>query len=690
MASSDTPATLCEFCRGINFDLLLPQTELHLPDATGAYFEYSKIDSFDNRYEVALEDGIVQKFLRQPDGILQRYDPASHDPGSLLIGSPAWTLKDVVSRSETCSLCKYIATVFANSVEWEASRLATNEFDQNDCYKIYLSIDTLGHVCDDSRGLPFEVSRWKHWTLRGLNFYCSNGNLRDRRKAHVLLEPLSSRRIPGEPDLLARYRPAVCNVSLFRSWLCMCTESHPACFLTANMDMQPLRLIDVTNMCLVTFNGPEKAENRYFALSYVWGDGPKDFALSRANMEDYCRPQGLPALPRTLSDAIVLTIKMEERYLWVDSLCIISDDPQDKATQIPAMTSIYGCAALTIVAAAGRDATHGLPGIRIPRPQTMKADLGFCHIVQPVYACRVADFPGTTYGRVPVDPLYCTKWASRAWTYQELLLSPRSLIFLDDQVVWNCRCSKWVEELNIDHPNMTFRWPWKTDRASDTSLTAENYSNLVSDSTKRELTFEGDIIDAFRGIMEAVPIKIFWGIPLLDFGRHLLWNLWNEKSDPHRNCKQKVPSWSWFAWKGQITMRAPSCLLTIYRWKQGQLQQIHAPLVASDLGTHQQTDRDLTHWVDPTDGVVKPDDIPEGVVLNENQLIFWGLVWEADGVLEMHDQVLVATRPWIHICTLVISRHKNVTHREGYRKWVMRDYGYPQEKHAVRRLIILE
>ncbi|KAF2830082.1 HET-domain-containing protein [Ophiobolus disseminans] len=143
----------------------------------------------------------------------------------------------------------------------------------------------------------------------------------------------------------------------------MCLEGHPKCPQTLVSASLPLWLIDVVNMCLVTVSKEERPNLKYLALSYVWGGGAKDFILTMGNLQDYCRPRGHPTMPQTITDAITLTRRLGERLLWVDSLCIISDAPEHKATQMPALTTIYGCALVTIIAASGQDAHYGLPGL---------------------------------------------------------------------------------------------------------------------------------------------------------------------------------------------------------------------------------------------------------------------------------------------------------------------------------------
>jgi hypothetical protein len=68
-------------------------------------------------------------------------------------------------------------------------------------------------------------------------------------------------------------------------------------------------------------------------------------------------------IPRTILDAMRLVESLGERYLWVDSLCIIQDDEVFKYEEVNDMASIYVNACVTIVAARGKDSNFGLRGV---------------------------------------------------------------------------------------------------------------------------------------------------------------------------------------------------------------------------------------------------------------------------------------------------------------------------------------
>ncbi|KAI4143281.1 MAG: hypothetical protein L6R39_004640 [Caloplaca ligustica] len=152
------------------------------------------------------------------------------------------------------------------------------------------------------------------------------------------------------------------NTNLIKQWMQSCSLQHDRCrvpVLELSRE-QTIRLIDVDECRVKSVTFGEK----YVALSYVWGASTKPF-LIHDTLPRCSSPGGLRDLiiPRTISDAIQLVKSIGERYLWVDSLCIVQDDEDDKKQQLSIMDSIYANAELVVVAAAGGNADIGLPGI---------------------------------------------------------------------------------------------------------------------------------------------------------------------------------------------------------------------------------------------------------------------------------------------------------------------------------------
>lgn len=156
-------------------------------------------------------------------------------------------------------------------------------------------------------------------------------------------------------------------------WLsaCMCDHGHncnPVWSQNARSeaiipDLEVLRLIDVASECIVERTSPCK----YLALSYVWGGGPV-FRLTTSNKNALMQPGALPRifwrLPKTIQDAIELVRALDQRYLWVDTLCLVQNDTLDLQKGVDVMGTIYERAIMTIIAASGSDSNAGLPGVR--------------------------------------------------------------------------------------------------------------------------------------------------------------------------------------------------------------------------------------------------------------------------------------------------------------------------------------
>jgi hypothetical protein len=151
-----------------------------------------------------------------------------------------------------------------------------------------------------------------------------------------------------------------------QQWLKRCQADHgDDCRhleTTRFVNVRPILLvIDVQDECLVHL----PLNYRYLALSYVWG-GVRQPQTLLENVEGFCKPGGLnaiaEALPKSIQDAIAFVKGLGERYLWVDTLCIIQDDPKTKQSTIDKMHIIYENAYLTLFAATGKDSNAGLAG----------------------------------------------------------------------------------------------------------------------------------------------------------------------------------------------------------------------------------------------------------------------------------------------------------------------------------------
>jgi hypothetical protein len=185
------------------------------------------------------------------------------------------------------------------------------------------------------------------------------------------------------------------------------------------------RLIDTEKMCIV----PADPSFESIALSYVWGKG-ESLKLINANFDELAKENSLSKfadqIPQTIKDAMFLVTRLLDRYLWVDALCIIQDNSDDKWSQISSMDRIYGSSVLTIAATYGEGAEAGLPGVR---PGTRSMIQG----IETVQGIRLANRPWSFDKSVEES-----KWNTRAWTFQERILTKRILYITPQQIFFKC------------------------------------------------------------------------------------------------------------------------------------------------------------------------------------------------------------------------------------------------------------
>jgi hypothetical protein len=157
------------------------------------------------------------------------------------------------------------------------------------------------------------------------------------------------------------------SFEIARYWIKECLESHEYC-PKATEAVLPTRVLDVSLFDSTgdtrLFRG-DGVRAPYTALSYCWGV-PQPASTISVFLESYQKRIPLLSLPRTVQDAIFTTRQLGLQYLWVDSLCIVQDSTDDKASEIANMGEIFRNATITILAARAKTCNEGFLQDRQP------------------------------------------------------------------------------------------------------------------------------------------------------------------------------------------------------------------------------------------------------------------------------------------------------------------------------------
>ncbi|KAI0437207.1 heterokaryon incompatibility protein-domain-containing protein [Xylaria telfairii] len=255
------------------------------------------------------------------------------------------------------------------------------------------------------------------------------------------------------------------DIQLLTEWLRLCDKHGNNCQPEPLLKYRkPVWMIDVAERKLVSVvDLRSRTGPKFAALSYVWG-GPEIPQLkyssvngisvrlkSHGGLDD----QQWDDIPHTISDSIFMCQELGIPYLWVDALCLDQDfahphaDPNMPNPLDDVIGRIYQSAYLTIVCAAGSDSWSGLPGAR-PQRARKPSWVGTAHLQEQVQDQWLGVYPGSSY-----QIMTRTRWDTRAWTYQEQLLSKRILAFTDDEVLFECDTEVgWRECIFAEHPEI--------------------------------------------------------------------------------------------------------------------------------------------------------------------------------------------------------------------------------------------
>jgi hypothetical protein len=373
-----------------------------------------------------------------------------------------------------------------------------------------------------------------------------------------------------------RISPSCANFGLLRNWVRICEHNHDDFAERTRYDDlrswksngYTLRVIDLQEKYVKVVG----YDTRYVILSYVWG-GAEQLLTLVSNYQHLSSKGGLvreeyqKRIPQTIHDAMYFVAQLGERYIWVDALCIIQDDP-DKGEQIQNMDSIYNAAVWCLVAASAKDANSPLPRIRMAQNHLLDSQPNLQHTarVQQTELAAVLPSLAVTLGS--------SIWNTRAWTYQESVLSRRLLIISNDQMYFTCRhghtfCEDTDFESTDKPATIGERDGHIYGMAGKTNF--EVYAGAVEGYTSRNITYHEDALKAFTGVLSYLETAFrgtfLFGLPDTELDQALLWY---PVSDQHRRQSSRgddlFPSWSWAGWVGGVRYRSNLAISRV-QWK---------------------------------------------------------------------------------------------------------------------------
>lgn len=333
------------------------------------------------------------------------------------------------------------------------------------------------------------------------------------------------------------------------------------------------------------------ARDRYAALSYCWGDYPQPFRTTSENcskdtLEINCttglREIAWSMLPRIIADAIIVAQNLHVPYLWVDSMCILQDLKTDKQQEISRLRQYFRGSYVTIVAASAKSSDERFLTLR--SSQSPKVRL-------PLKEDEAGTMPATILVRLDRcfynssnEPIN-----SRAWTLEEALLSPRTLIFATNTLQYRCETGTYYARSNLSyhreglHPLVLRNAAAGQNAGSphgQEALANQNvylrsrWTQVVSNYTGRKVTHAEDKLVAFAALAEefAVLSKQYspsWNSRYLaglwehNLIKDLLWHTVAAVKSP-RPALYLGPTWSWASIDGKV--RFPNDALHSEPW----------------------------------------------------------------------------------------------------------------------------
>jgi hypothetical protein len=269
-------------------------------------------------------------------------------------------------------------------------------------------------------------------------------------------------------------------------------------------------------------------------------------------------------MPATFQHAFEIARALGIRYIWIDSICIVQDSPSDWEEESTKMGAIYSISYITIAADWSTSAIGGC--YNMASDTVLEGDKDLIRITSILSDnSKSSLYLGWAYRR-KLPEIEGSILTTRAWAYQERVLSPRILHFTKKQVSWECRETVFAKDMiplklpkihQGGSPDVGHGYPLPslTQLLDKFGFGKPNYSplqlwyhTLISGSyAKRNIGVSLDKLLAISALARLwshyIPGPYLAGLWYHDLVRGLCWRRMGRNIV--KPVKYRCPSWSW-------------------------------------------------------------------------------------------------------------------------------------------------
>ena len=357
--------------------------------------------------------------------------------------------------------------------------------------------------------------------------------------------------------------------NIAKNWLRECRQTHLFCRAPIP-SFTPTRLVHIVNRNLVrvVLSQEQNAYHSYAAFSHCWGKA-KTVKLLKADLQALHHRIPILDLPLSYQEAVSVCQALDVSYIWIDSLCIIQDSKDDWTREAAMMQDVYQNSILNICASAAAESSEASFQCRdtsliVP----LEVDVVLKGAEMRRYQLVTSDNIGNDILSSPLR--------SRAWVYQESVLSKRSLSLTRGQLWWECRqtiaCETYPSgvPLHLLPENQAVRLRAKKELSRHSQASGSSFSddendrkywhwyNSIEGYSEGALTHPTDKLVALSGVAQSYRdlnrlqdedyIAGFWKSQL---PYALCWQT-TRYEWTYRPPVYVAPSWSWASIEGAI------------------------------------------------------------------------------------------------------------------------------------------